>query len=80
MWQSRGLFQFDVTFILENYRNDFGIWRFYRVGVGKGVCVLLILLPGGSYDIHRTHRLRWDLKVKDFTFLEAGNENTCVTW
>lgn len=36
-------------------------------------------VPGGSYDIHRTHRLRWDLKVKDFTFLEAGNEYTCVT-
>lgn len=45
-----------------------------RVGVGKGGCVLLILLPGDSHDIHRTHRLRWDLKVKDFIFLEAGNE------
>lgn len=44
------------------------------VEVGKGISVLLILLPGGSHDIHRTHRLRWDVKVKDFTFLETGNE------
>ena len=48
-----------------------------RVGVGRSICVLLILLPGGSHDIHRTHRLRWDLQGKDFTFLEAGDE--CYT-
>lgn len=49
-----------------------------RMGIGEGECVLLILFPGGSHNIHRTHRLRWDLKVKDFTFLEAGSELVCV--
>lgn len=31
---------------------------FTRVGVGEGICILLILLPGGSHNIHRTHILR----------------------
>lgn len=53
-----------------------------RVGGGEGECVLLIVLPGGSHNIHRAHRLRWDLKLKGFTFLEAGRGLVCmcVTW
>lgn len=72
------LFQFDMTFTLESYGNDFEIWRFYKgESRGRSMFVLLILLPEGSHNMHRTHRLRWDLKMKDVTFLEAGNELVC---
>lgn len=72
-------FQFDVVFTLESQEMILKFGDSKRVWMGKGVCVLLILLPGGSHTIHGTHRLRQNWKVKDFTFLEAGNQYMCVT-
>ena len=78
MWQSEGLFQFYVTFTLESYRNDFEIWRFYKGRSGDwSMCFVDFCYQ--EFPMIAIYRLRWDLKVKEFLFLEAGNEYTCHT-